>query len=106
MRAHPVPGQRLEAACLVRADSPRRRGFHNRPSQRVLGVALGRGRQTQQLRPRVNPAAGAIRVTRGFPSVIVPVLSNRIGVDLVRHLQRFAALDQNAALRRRAPSPP
>ena len=73
-RRTPLPGDRLEVRDVRQVEAARLRFAHDRLAERVLGAALRRRHQPQQRR-LVDAGVVTMSVTRGLPSVIVPVLS-------------------------------
>ena len=76
-------------------------------AERVLAAALGAGHEAQQAvvvegrRREVAPVPdpnSTTSVTRGLPSVMVPVLSSTTVLELVRRLERGAVADEHAVL--------
>ena len=97
---HAAPGQRLEVvrpralpACAAPAAIACDTGWSER-----AGQARGQRRDRRPRRPRSQACQST---SRGLPSVMVPVLSSATALSSARLLQVGAALDQDAAPRRR-----
>ena len=85
-------------ASLSTAMPARRRRLHNRRPSGCSEIALRRGGQPQHFL-FAQPAAGSSRTTRGLSSGQRTGLVQHARIDIVRHLQRFPALNQDSALR-------
>ncbi len=122
-----VAGDGLEVRGIGQGQAPLPRVLHDGLAERVLAAALGRGGQPQDVsarrvtmrrrrhrgrlgavtacRPRRFDRAGvaacqppSMSVTRGWPAVIVPVLSRMIVSSLWARLERLGRADQDAVL--------
>ncbi len=92
----PAAASRPRSAA-ARHDAPRRAGARCRARRRPPGAAAG---VVDGRRPRVARAgpSSTTSVTRGLPSVMVPVLSSTTVSSLCARLERLAVADQDAVL--------
>jgi len=95
-RFHALPRHGEEAGRLLQGDRQPLRMRDDRPTQRMLGVALGRGRQAQHLGLRMPVHRYHIRHPRLAGRDRAGLIQDD-GVDAAGGLQRLAALDQDAA---------
>ena len=102
-RAEALAVDGLAAVGLLEGDAPLGGAVHDGPGQRVLGQRLDGRRRCTAAPRRWRRPPGVTVISRGLPTVRVPVLSKAMRRDLAQRLQVGAALDQHAAAGRRGP---